>query len=46
MSNPKRHPEQYVPNHMGTQPRVGGGNKGKQMGMKSNEQPQYIPPKG
>lgn len=46
MSNPKRNPEPFVPNHIGTQPREAGNNKGKQMSMKSNEDPKYIPPKG
>ncbi|WP_408006135.1 acid-soluble spore protein N [Pseudalkalibacillus sp. A8] len=46
MSNPKRHPEEFVPNHLGTQPREAGGNKGKQMSNKSNEKPDYVPPKG
>ncbi|KSU85227.1 MULTISPECIES: acid-soluble spore protein N [Fictibacillus] len=46
MSNPKRHPQAFVPSHLGTQPRVGKGNKGKQMANKGNEHPDYVPPKG
>jgi small acid-soluble spore protein N (minor) len=46
MSNPKRHPEHFVPNHLGTQQREAGNNKGKQMSTKDNEEPKYIPPKG
>lgn len=46
MSNPKRHPKDFVPNHIGTQQKAAGGNKGKQMSNKSDEQPDYAPPKG
>ncbi|MGC4378440.1 acid-soluble spore protein N [Fictibacillus sp. Mic-4] len=46
MSNPKKFPKYFVPNHLGTQPRDGKGNNGRQMANKSNEQPNYIPPKG
>jgi small acid-soluble spore protein N (minor) len=46
MSNPKRHPEEFQPDHLGTQPREAGNNKGKKMSMKTDEEPKYIPPKG
>jgi small acid-soluble spore protein N (minor) len=46
MSNPKRHPEHYVPNHLGTQPRAAGGNKGKKMQDKSGQHAQVIQTKG
>ncbi|MFC0188770.1 acid-soluble spore protein N [Fictibacillus aquaticus] len=46
MSNPKKFPEDFVPNHQGTQPRKGHGNKGAQMADTSHEKPDYIPPKG
>ncbi|WP_117169566.1 acid-soluble spore protein N [Paraliobacillus sediminis] len=42
MSNPKRDSEQFQPDHYGTQPRKAEANKGKQMGMKSNKQPDLI----
>ncbi|PYZ98138.1 acid-soluble spore protein N [Alteribacter lacisalsi] len=38
--------DQYRPNHLDTQPRKSDSNKGKQMNTKSNEQPDYAPPKG
>ncbi len=37
MSNPKRKSKYFVPDHIGTQPRGFGGNKGKQMQDKSGE---------
>ncbi|KGX87555.1 acid-soluble spore protein N [Pontibacillus litoralis] len=46
MSNPKKHPEPFVPSHLGTQPRQPHSNKGKQMEMKQNDQPDVIQTKG
>ncbi|MTT30631.1 acid-soluble spore protein N [Terrilactibacillus sp. BCM23-1] len=46
MSNPKRHPEKFSPDHLGEQSVAVNSNKGKQMANKSNEEPLYIPPKG
>lgn len=46
MSNPKRKSKDYVPSHIGTQPREFGGNKGKQMQNKSHEHAQVIQTKG
>ncbi|MGF2615967.1 acid-soluble spore protein N [Rossellomorea vietnamensis] len=46
MSNPKRSSEHFVPNHIGTQPRKAGGNKGKQMQDKSGKHAQVIQTKG
>jgi small acid-soluble spore protein N (minor) len=46
MGNPKRNSKPFVPNHIGTQPRGFGGNKGKQYQDKSGEQPQVIQTKG
>ncbi|WP_315906793.1 acid-soluble spore protein N [Priestia koreensis] len=46
MGNPKRNPKDFVPNHIGTQSRAAGGNKGKQMQDKSGQQPQVIQTKG
>ncbi|WKB36707.1 acid-soluble spore protein N [Terrilactibacillus sp. S3-3] len=46
MGNPKRHPEGFTPDHLGEQSRAVDSNKGKQMANKSNDEPQYIPPKG
>lgn len=46
MSNPKKHPQAYVPSHLGTQPRTGHGNKGKKMADKSGEHAQVIQTKG
>ncbi|MFD2617945.1 acid-soluble spore protein N [Terrilactibacillus laevilacticus] len=46
MSNPKRHPEKFTPDHLGEQSVRAHSNKGLQMANKSNEEPQYIPPKG
>lgn len=46
MSNPKRNPKQFVPNHLGTQSREAGNNKGKKMQDKTGRQPQVIQTKG
>ncbi|MFC4618740.1 acid-soluble spore protein N [Camelliibacillus cellulosilyticus] len=46
MSNPKTHPEHFVPHHLGEQSRDIHGNKGKKMANKTGEAPNYIPPKG
>ncbi|MDF2040121.1 acid-soluble spore protein N [Bacillus sp. CMF12] len=46
MSNPKRHPNHFNPNHIGTQSRGFGGNKGKKMQDKSGQHPQVIQTKG
>lgn len=39
MGNPKKHPQDFAPNQIGTQSRAAGGNKGKQMQDKSGKQP-------
>ncbi|KAB2329747.1 acid-soluble spore protein N [Cytobacillus depressus] len=46
MSNPKGHPGNYNPNHIGTQPRSFGGNKGKKMQSNTGGTPQVIQTKG
>lgn len=46
MSNPKRDARKFNPNHIGTQGRAAGGNKGKQMQDKSGQHPQVIQTKG
>ncbi|KQL53988.1 spore protein N [Heyndrickxia shackletonii] len=46
MSNPKRKPQDYVPNHIGTQQRSAGGNKGKKMQDQSGEHAQVMQTKG
>ncbi len=46
MSNPKRNSKQFVPNHIGTQQRAAGGNKGKQMQDTSGKHAQVIQTKG
>lgn len=46
MSNPKRDSRDFAPNHIGTQPRGFGGNKGKQMQDKSGKHAQVIQTKG
>ncbi|MBA2870408.1 small acid-soluble spore protein N (minor) [Anoxybacillus calidus] len=46
MGNPKRHPEDFVTNHIGTQPRAAGGNKGKKMQDNSGQHAQVIQTKG
>lgn len=43
----KRHsPQQFSPDHPGTQPRESDSNKGKTMNTKSRENPDYVPDKG
>jgi hypothetical protein len=42
MGNPKRRPQDFVPNHIGTQNKAAGGNKGKQMQWKSPNGKQPI----
>ncbi|MDF2946092.1 MAG: acid-soluble spore protein [Bacillales bacterium] len=42
MGNPKKNSKSYVPNHIGTQSREAGGNKGKQMQDKTGKEPKYI----
>ena len=37
---------QFRPDHLGNQSVKSKSNKGKKMNMKSNEQPDYVPPKG
>ncbi len=46
MSNPKRNNKQFNPNHVGTQQREAGGNKGKKMQDKSGQQPDVMQTKG
>ncbi|MGM0844810.1 MAG: acid-soluble spore protein N [Bacillota bacterium] len=46
MSNPKGSRKHFVPNHLGTQPREAGGNKGRQMQDKSGKHAQVIQTKG
>ncbi|WP_069203007.1 acid-soluble spore protein N [Bacillus testis] len=46
MGNPKKHPQDFVPNHIGTQNRAAGGNKGKKMQDPTGRQPQVIQTKG
>lgn len=46
MSNPKKHPQGFTPEHLGSQSVEAKSNKGKQMANKSDEEPKYIPPKG
>ncbi|QQZ11256.1 acid-soluble spore protein N [Heyndrickxia vini] len=46
MSNPKKKSKYYVPNHIGTQSRSFGGNKGKQMQDKSGQHAQVMQTKG
>jgi small acid-soluble spore protein N (minor) len=47
MSNPKGpNPKRFKPDHIGTQPRGFGGNKGKQMQDTSGKHPQVIQTKG
>jgi small acid-soluble spore protein N (minor) len=42
----KRNSEHFVPNHMGTQPRGFGGNKGKKMQSNTAGVPQVMQTKG
>lgn len=46
MGNPKKHSIPFQPNHYGTQPRKANQNKGEKMAMKTDENPDYVPPKG
>ncbi|MBS4176908.1 acid-soluble spore protein N [Lederbergia citrea] len=46
MSNPKRHPINFTPDHLGEQSVVKDANKGKQMADKSGQHPQVIQTKG
>ncbi|MCM3730141.1 acid-soluble spore protein N [Fictibacillus nanhaiensis] len=46
MSNPKRFPQDFVPNHIDTQPRDVDSNNGKKMANKTNDHADYVPPKG
>ncbi|MGE7604846.1 acid-soluble spore protein N [Peribacillus sp. NPDC097675] len=46
MSNPKKDSKHFRPSHLGTQPRTGGGNKGKQMQDTSGKHAQVIQTKG
>ncbi len=46
MGNPKKNSKSFVPNHIGTQSRDAGNNKGRQMADKSGHHPQVIQTKG
>ncbi|WP_100372987.1 acid-soluble spore protein N [Bacillus sp. FJAT-45037] len=46
MKSAKSTSAQFRPYHPGTQPVEATTNKGKQMNTKSNQQPDYVPPKG
>lgn len=46
MGNPKKDSKHFVPNHIGTQSRAAGNNKGKQMSDKSGQHAQVIQTKG
>ena len=46
MGNPKRFPKSFAKNHHSSATLEAGGNKGKQMQTKGNEQPDYVPDKG
>jgi small acid-soluble spore protein N (minor) len=46
MSNSKGSQNHFTPNHIGTQSRAAGGNKGKQMQDKSGKHAQVIQTKG
>ncbi|WP_077621868.1 acid-soluble spore protein N [Sediminibacillus massiliensis] len=46
MGNPKRDSKHFRPRHLGTQSLDAGGNKGKQMQVKTNKQPKVIQTKG
>jgi small acid-soluble spore protein N (minor) len=46
MKSTKSHFAQFRPDHPGTQSVKSKTNNGKKMAQKSNEQPDYIPPKG
>ncbi|WP_347550272.1 small acid-soluble spore protein N [Pseudalkalibacillus hwajinpoensis] len=46
MSNPKRFPKSFKPNHLASVNPEAEGNKGKKMQTKGNLEPDYVPPKG
>jgi small acid-soluble spore protein N (minor) len=46
MGNPKKDYKHFTPEHIGTQPRSFGGNKGKQMQDKSGKHVQVLQTKG
>ena len=46
MGNPKKNSRSFVPNHIGTQSRSAGGNKGKKMQDTSGKHPDVIQTKG
>ncbi|MRX70714.1 acid-soluble spore protein N [Bacillus lacus] len=46
VTNSNNKQSHFAPNHIGTKPRGFGGNKGKQMQTKSNQQPQVLQTKG
>jgi small acid-soluble spore protein N (minor) len=46
MGNPKKNSKQFRPNHLGTQSRSAGGNKGKQMQDQSGQHPVIMQTKG
>ncbi|MEK4565136.1 acid-soluble spore protein N [Alkalihalobacillus sp. FSL R5-0424] len=46
MTKPNQEGRQFRPDHLGTQPRESDSNNGKKMNTKSNQKPDYIPPKG
>ncbi|MDL4839549.1 acid-soluble spore protein N [Aquibacillus rhizosphaerae] len=46
MGNPKKDSKHFRPRHLGMQSLEASGNKGKQMQMKGNKQPDLIQTKG
>lgn len=46
MSNPKKHSQGFRPDHVGTQQRGYGGNKGKKMQSNTGGTPQVMQTKG
>lgn len=46
MTKPNQEGRQFRPDHLGTQSRESDSNNGKKMNTKSNQKPDYIPPKG
>lgn len=44
--SPKNNHQQFQPDHLGTQPKEAGGNKGKKYQNKTGETPQVIQTKG
>lgn len=46
MGNPKKDSKHFRPRHLGKQPLEAGGNKGKKMSLKGNQQPDLIQTKG